>query len=102
MFSFETRNICIFSRKATKIMDNMVGTKINFTCLLETKWTSKMVKELYDSKVKLYYTHTVRTRNEAGIIIQNECKKDIVAVKRVKGHIITPLMLLLLMLFTLR
>lgn len=61
-----------------------------------------MVKELYDSKVKLCYTHTVRIRNEVGILIQNECKKDIVHVKRVEGHIITPLMLLLLMLFPLR
>lgn len=82
MFCFGTCNIFMITRKSTKTIDNTVRRMINFTCLQETKWTSEMVKKLGISKFKLWYTHKVRTRNEAKIIIHKEPKKDIIYVKK--------------------
>ena len=65
-----------------EIVDVMVGRKINFMCLQETKWTGEKAKELDNSGFKLWYTGKIRLRNGVGIIVDKEWKKDVVDVRR--------------------
>lgn len=56
--------------------------------LQKTKWTCEKVTKLDNSGFKLWYTKKVRSRNEVGIIMDKEWKKDIVGVNRVWDRII--------------
>jgi len=88
MIRFETWNIGKLTGKSMEVVDKMTRRRINFMCLQETKWVGKKAKELDSSGFKLWYTSEVRSRNNVGIIVDKEWKKDIVDVKRIGDRII--------------
>lgn len=46
-------------------------------------------KELDSSRFKLWYIWKIRPRNDVGIIVDKEWKKDILNVKRIGDRVIT-------------
>jgi len=66
----------------------MTRRKINCISLISIKWVDERAKELDNLGLKHWCTDKVSSRNEVGIIVDTESKKDIMDVTRIGDHII--------------
>ena len=84
---FSTWNIGSLTDKSWEVVGVMRDRKINILCLQETKWVGAKTKDI--DEYKLWYTGKVSSKNDVGIIVDEEWKKNVVAINRIGDRIIS-------------
>ena len=84
---FSTWNIGTLKDKSWEVVGVMRDRKINILCLQETKWVGAKARDI--GGYKLWYTGKVRSKNGVGIIVDEEWKKNVVAINRIGDRIIS-------------
>ena len=84
---FSTWNIGTLRGKSWEVIGVMRDRKINILCLQETKSVGEKAKDI--GGYKLWYTGKVSSRNDVGIIVDEEWKKNVVEINRIGDRIIS-------------
>ena len=65
-------NIRSLMGKGMELADTLIRRRVNIACLQEIKWVGSKVKELENTRYKIYYTGLDRCRNDVGIVLDKD------------------------------
>jgi exonuclease III len=67
--------------KLREIVDTMIRRRVNILYVQETKWKRKKTNEMKNIGFKLWYTCTISTKNDVGIVLDKSLKDGVVDIK---------------------
>jgi len=82
-----TLNVGTMTGKAMETVDLMTRRRLNILCVQETRWKGKKARELGNG-YKLFYCGAHTKRNGVGIVLNEDLKKNVLAVNRESDRII--------------
>ena len=74
-------NVGSMTGRGLELVDFMERRKVKILCVQETKWKGPKARELGNG-YKLFYNGVDSKRNGVGIVLSEELKKSVLAVKR--------------------
>jgi hypothetical protein len=75
----------LLTGKLQEVVDTTIKRHVNILYVQEMKWKGQKAKEVEDTSFKVWYTCTMPTKTDVGIMLDESLKNGVVNIKR-QGH----------------